>query len=348
MCARKDKKATINDVARAANVSIASVSRFMNGQDVWPKSKERIEAAVKALNYTENYFAKNLRQKTIKTICLLTTDFRDSFYMNILAEISLLCEKHDIELIVLHYDNSAAQLNDRFIYLKSMSVDGIILFIDALDEERIEAINSINREIPLVLMDTMSPDLNVSMVLLDNFGSAAKATQYLIDNGHQRIAVITGSERFLSSQERLDGVLHTLDNHGILCPSPYVKRVEIFAQSHGYAATQELMSNENPPTAIFAQSYQLTFGVTLALQDLGLKMPDDVSVIGFDYHNLMNSISAGVTCVDQPLAELSSSAFNILWEKITKKENPQHPDIHRIQANLIINNSVKNIITIIE
>jgi DNA-binding LacI/PurR family transcriptional regulator len=335
---------TITDVAKAANVSISSVSRYMNGKQLRPYVYERVKEAVEKMDYKENYFAKSLRQKKPTTICVLINLFSEQFQAFFLDQMNIICNRCGVELIVIscgHYDISLAE---HFNFLQARMVDGIILFTEKLGDEEIEMINFMSESIPVVLVDSMSPKLKVSAVLLDNFTSSFNATQYLIDNGHRNIGVITGNiDQMLSFKERLAGFRHAMTYNGIEIDEGNIGYTEINHQKDAYNSTIKIMSHPNPPTAIFAHTYHMTFGVIMALRDLKRSIPDDVSIIGYDYYSIANSIAPNVTCVDQPLLELAKTSFDILLAQIKAGKSIGSLDVHRIPANFIENKSVKDI-----
>lgn len=339
-----NERITITDVARQADVSISSVSRYMNGKKLRPYIYDKVKAAVESLDYKENYFAKSLRQKKATTICVLINLFSEQFQAFFLDQMNIICNRYGVELIVISCSHYDIPLIEHFNFLQARMVDGIVMFADMLDDETIETINYMSESIPVVLIDSMSPKLKVSAVLLDNFTSSLNATQYLIDNGHRNIGVITGNiDTMLSFKERLGGFKHALTYSGIEIKEDHIKYADINLQQDSYKATLEIMALPNPPTAIFAHTYHMTFGVIMALRDLKLRIPEDISVVGYDYYIITNSIVPDITCVDQPLSELAKISFDALLAQIKSGKTIGRLDVHRIPANFIINNSVRNI-----
>lgn len=338
------ERITITDVANAANVSISSVSRYMNGKRLRPVIYDKVREAVEKLDYKENYFAKSLRQKKTTSICVLINLFSEQFQAFFLDQMNIICNRFGVELIVISCSHYDIPLGEHFNFLQSRMVDGIVIFTEKLDDEIINSINSMAESIPTVIVDTMSPKLKISAVLLDNFNSSFNATQYLINNGHKNIGVITGNIlHMLPFKERLDGYRHALSYNGIEVIETNIKYTELNHQKDAYDRTLEIMSSPNPPTAIFAHTYHMTFGVIMALRDLKLNIPADISIIGYDYYSIANSIAPDVTCVDQPLSELAKISFDILMNQIKSGESIGALDVHRVPANFITNYSVRNI-----
>ena len=304
----------IKDVAREAGVSIATVSRVVNKLSTVKRSNRvRVEAAVKKLKFRPNVSAQRLAAKSNNAIGLIIPRYSDifhSFYaLQILQGVGLTVERLGLDLL-MHITNGETFLN-------TSAVEGII-FSDIIgNEEQVD--NVLENDIPCVIMNYFTKDLPVSCVAIDNFNSATKAVQYLIKLGHSKIGTITGELKSQVAIDRLDGYLKTLEKSKIEKKKNYIKYGD-FGRDSAIKATKELMDLKSPPTAIFAASDEMAVGAIQFLLESGIKVPDDVSVIGFDDNQLaLNFSPVPVTTMRQPLHKMAVVATETLYKIITNK-----------------------------
>jgi len=305
---------SIKDVAKAAGVSIATVSRVINKQGTVKRSnKIRVERTIKKLRFVPNVSAQRLAGRHNNAIGLVIPRYSDifhSFYaLQILQGVGLAVERLKLDLL-LH-------ISDGDSFLNTSAIEGVI-FSDIIgNEEQVDGV--LEKGIPCVIMNYLTRDLPVSCVSIDNFKGSSKATEYLIKLGHSRIATITGELKSQVAIDRLNGYVKTLEQHKIEKKKNYIKYGD-FGRDSAIRATKELIRLKNPPTAIFAASDEMAVGAIQVLLESGISVPRKVSVIGFDDNPLaLNFSPVPITTIRQPLHKMAMIATETLYNVITKK-----------------------------
>jgi LacI family transcriptional regulator len=330
----------IKDVANKAGVSTSTVSRVLNGgKFVREEIKERVNEAIKELRYTPSYFARSLVLQKTNLIGVIVSDIASSFFSTILSSIEDYASKHDYNILV---GNISEDLNKEVKYLNifnEMRVDGIILMHDRVNESIKEFLNKTN--IPLVQASSKINGFNFPSVNINDYKAAYDATNYLIKLGHRNIALIGGNMGDISAGlNRYQGYKQALEDNMILVKESYIKYGNYKVQD-GYRLMEELLSADIRPTAVFASSDDMAIGAMNCIIDNGLKVPEDISIIGFDDSNLASVVRPSLTTVHQPIREIGELSIEILIKKI----NNQEININEIVLNhkLIIRDSCKGI-----
>jgi len=314
------ERASIGAVAAHAGVSVATVSRVMNGQDgVRPKTRDKVMAAVDALNYRMNHLARNLRTAESRLLLAMVPDVANPFYAQIVRGIDSVARQHGY--FVLLCDTGAEEGRERsyFDLLRTNRADGAI----CLDPDTIQhALMNESKSLPWVACCEFDPAVAVPYVGIDNRRAAADAVRHLIERGHRRIAMINSDDRYLYARERRRGYHDALREAGLDARDDWHRTVQDLDYAAGADAARALMALPEAPTAIFAVSDTLAIGVLSGLRRLGLRVPDDVAVIGFDNISIAAEIDAGLSTVAQPMRELGETAARLLLKRLAE------PDAH--------------------
>ncbi|HKV57240.1 MAG TPA: LacI family DNA-binding transcriptional regulator, partial [Ktedonobacteraceae bacterium] len=271
---------TIFDVADEAGVSYATVSRVINNKDhVSQEKRERVLWAMAQLGYVANVQARSLAGGESRVVGLLVDYLTSSYMDEIIRGIdgALDAGNYDLMLYTTHRRKTKES-----IYVTKLTrnlADGLLLILPRNATAYLDTLRQ--RQFPHVLIDYLSDGQNVPSVSTTNFRGAYEAIIYLLSLGHRRIGFITGNMEFGCARERLDGYNAALKEFGV-AGDPQLVREGDFWQPLGYQCTQELLSLVEPPTAIFASNDTMAFGVMEAARERGLRLPDDLSIIGFD------------------------------------------------------------------
>lgn len=328
-------KATIKDVARKAGVSIATVSRyFTNPRRVKKDKREKIADAVKKLNYQPNLSARKLAGGKLNTIGVIIPGYEgifNSFYgLEILRSLGEMFEEDEYDLLIHIFWG-----RDRF---KSSLVEGVI-FADIIGNES-QFLRILQEDIPCVVLNKRVDEYEVSYVIIDNFQGAFDAVNFLIGQGHKIIAHIGGDLRTQCAQERLAGYKTALTNNGLEVNDKYIK-IANFSPLLARRSVEELFSYREPPTAVFCSSDDMALEVLDFARERGIKVPDDLSLIGFDDNPQGLNRDITLSTVRQPLREMVSKGVKILKNNIVTGENSVHREV--IPPELIIRDSVTHI-----
>ncbi|MCC5800980.1 LacI family DNA-binding transcriptional regulator [Rossellomorea vietnamensis] len=319
---------TIKDIARVAGVSVTTVSRALNGySDVNEDTRKKIAQVAKELNYSPNSIARSLVMKKSKTIGLLVSGFtkesvKDNFIVEVLAGINDFVSGSDYDLVLFN-TNSSKQREKTYTQLcKERRVDGVIIQGIRTDDPYLHEV--VESDIPCVLIDIPLESPNVSHVTTDNVLGAEKAVRHLIDHGHRNIGMINGHEFAFVSQQRLEGYHAALHQAHIESKPDYIVN-GAFTEESGRAAAHGLLSSNPEITAIFCSSDLMAIGAMSAAKALGIKIPEDLSIVGYDDILLASYVSPKLTTIQQNKFQLGYEAAKLLWDLLTNQS-----ETHRV------------------
>ncbi len=303
---------TIYDVARLAGVSTATVSRALNGTgQIAPATRKAIAAAVDQLGYSPNPIARSLVTNTTQTIALLLPDITNPFYAELVRGIqeSALSRGHMMLLCTTEGDPQREE--EYLTLLRAKRVDGALVDGLVLPPDRIARF--VRDGFPIVCLDRDIDSSSIPLVQVDNRLGGRLATEHLLELGHTRIAHVTGAQALGISEERIAGYRDALAAAGVDADPRLLADGE-FTEEGGYEATRGLLDSGVPFTAVFAGNDLSAIGAVNAIAGNGLRVPGDVSVVGFDDLHLAAFTSPPLTTIRQPAAEIARRATEILMD----------------------------------
>ena len=314
------KSSTIHDVAKRAGVSLSTVSRVLNDSaSVSPQTREKVEAAINALQY-EKSRAESLKQpQATQMVGLVIPDILNPFFPLLIKGIENVSKIHDYSLILCDSENDETLEQQHINTLCDRGVDGIIL-IPSSGATHVEKL--VKKGFPFVFLDRFIEMEGASNVTSDNEEGAYQAVKYLLKLGHPRILIITGPRDLSTEQARLKGVQRALDEEGI------ASQADLFVcgkynQEDAYQAVVNVLQKKTGFTAIFATNDMMAFGAKKALEEHDLKIPDDISLVGYD--DILFSSIISLTSVAQPTYEMGRNAMMLLLDLIHERiTTPQH------------------------
>ena len=332
-----NKPPTIKDIAQRLHLSISTVSRALrNAGDINPETKKNILQLAEDLNYQPNRLALSLRQNQTNTIGVIVPNL-DYVISTMVKGIDEAALEAGFTVIVCQSNESFGRevVNTRRM-LKSL-VDGFIISIssETKSNEHFKVLNE--REIPFVVFDRVIPDLLASSVILDNEEGGFIATEHLIEQGYKKIAILAGPQTLGISNSRLEGYKRALKKHGIKFDPEQVVYCD-FNQDFAFFATEELLSSKKRPDAIFTISDRMAIGAMLAIKKKGLKMPEDIGLVGFNNEPLLALVSPSITSVEQPSFEIGKLAGKIFIEQFLNNDFSNHKEVI-LKPKLIIRES---------
>lgn len=310
----------MRDVAKRAGVSVTSVSHVINEtRPVSYELRERVLAAMEELGYQPNRLARSLRSGKTHTIGTIVPDSADPFFAEVARGIEDTAFENEYSLILC---NSDASLDKEAFYtdvLAEKRVDGILFLAAGVSTERILDLQQ--RGMPVVVVDRELPGANVDSVVADNAGGGWSATRHLIDLGHQRIGYIAGPSDLTLSEYRYTGYCKALEEAGIKPDEDLVVRGAFDFES-GYRAAHQLLAKIKRPTAIFACNDLMAIGAICAAVELGLEVPQYLSVVGYDDVPLASYSNPPLTTIAQPIYDLGVVAASLLLERLQDPSRP--------------------------
>jgi DNA-binding LacI/PurR family transcriptional regulator len=309
---------TIYDVARLAGVSTATVSRALNGTgQIAPATRSTIEAAVEQLGYRPNTIARSLVTKSTQTIAFLLPDITNPFYASLVRGIERYVLSHDHTMLLCTTDGDAEREEQYLNLLRAKQVDGALVDGLVLPPERIARF--VRDGFPIVCLDRDIDSSSIPLVQVDNRLGGRLATEHLLALGHRRIGHVTGSRMLRISDDRLAGYRDALAAAGVV-DDPGLVGDGSFTEESGHDAALALLHASPDITAIFAANDLSALGVLNAVVESGRRVPDDVSVIGFDDLRLSSFTSPPLTTVRQPAVEIAELATKLLIRLVRGEE----------------------------
>lgn len=338
--ARSDKptgEVTIFDVAREAGVSYATVSRVINNKDhVKPDKREAVLRAMTRLGYVVNQQARSLAGGRSRVIGLLVQGLESAYTGEIVRGIDLELEAAQYDLMLYTTHRRRAKESAYVTAITRGMADGLLLILPRNPEAYLQSLQ--RQRFPYVLIDHQGIGEGGTAVGATNRRGGYDATRHLIELGHRRIGFITGSFELGCSADRLAGYQAALAEAGIAADPALVYTGDFFRQS-GFAGARALLGLAAAPTAIFASNDEMAFGVIDAARDQGLRIPDDLSVIGFDDIPQAASVYPALTTVRQPLEQMGRVATQMLLRLIDKAAPAERAEL---PTELIIRHSCQH------
>ncbi len=335
----KNSTATIKDVARKAGVSIATVSRILNGSGVVsPKLMENVQSAIKEIGYQPNAVARALKIKESKSIGLIIPDIENPFFPALVRGVEDTAREYDYAVILCNSDGYAVEEKRYIRFLHSKQVDGVI-FTGSIDsEENLTLLTDL--DVPVVTLDRQSKLENISSVSVDNYYGAMLAVEHLLDQGAKKVAFLGGAPRLSVAAERFQGYQDVLKKRGITILDDLILHGE-FTFNSGYGNTALLLERREEFDAVFAANDLIAFGVIDCLTKHGIEVPREIIVAGYDDIRMAGWYTPSLTTVRQPVYEMGRKTVEILLTLLSATEREIHTE--RFRPELIIRNSTKRL-----
>ena len=334
-------KVTLKEIAGKTGYSISTVSRVLSGKTaigrISSRTAEEIIKTARDYNYFPNLVAQNNRLNKTGTIGLVLPSITNPYFSDIANSVIAEVTKNSCTTIVLVSGENQANEKSVLSTLMSGKVDGIIAVPVGRDSSLYEEINA--DYVPVVLVDRYFPESKLPYVTTNNYAGGYAAAEYLIMNGHKRIACIQGVESSLPNVRRVKGFRDALTKAGI---AEHIVVGNEFSIQNGYLETKLLLSRGENPTAIFALSNTIMLGVVKAVKESVLGIPEDISIVAFDNNMYMDYLSPVITRVSQSTDEMGTLAARLLFEGMNSKTRKTNKI--ELTPNLLIGGSVKNII----
>lgn len=309
--------ATIVDIKEQTGLSLATISKYLNGGNVLPENKVKIEAAIKDLHYEVNEIARGLVTNKTRTIGVIVYSIESLFNGTLLRYIGDRLRKSGYGLLICDSCNDETIEAQNVRFLINKKVDGIIVVPVARSAAFLEPAEKAG--LPIVLLDRRLKDAEFDCVKINNRLAAFRAVNILIANNHKKIAVICSNESIYTGYERYKGYKDAMQQAGYPIPDEYVM-MGVHAIEYGYESMKVLLALKDRPTAVFMSNYEITLGAVMAVNELGVLCPEDISMLGFDDLILSHVVKPKMYMVVQPMKEMGEKAVEMLLKRINSKE----------------------------
>jgi LacI family transcriptional regulator len=328
--------ATIADVAKRAGVSVATAGRVLSGQGYAGKvARQRVLEAAEELGYVPNRIARSLRLRRTKMLGLLIADVENSFYSAIAKNVESVARESGYQVVLCNSSDDPKEEREYLKLLEEIRVDGVIITPTPRNRRWLERLRE--QDIVIVQIDRKVDRLNTDAILVDNERAAAGAVSHLIAAGHTQIGIMTGPLDVTTAKLRLAGYRRAMKEHGIPV-RPELIRAGSFRSEHAVKEADGLLTAERPPTAIFAANNILAEAMLLAMAEMGLTVPRDMSLVAFDDTPWMSMANPPLTAVRQPVADMARSAAELLLRRL--RSGPGEPTTVLFNSELVVRGSV--------
>lgn len=329
--------AKLKDVAREANVSISTVSRVFNSPEkVRPATRERVRDVADALGYRPSRVARRLRleEGSANLIGLVIPDIQNPFFANVTRGVEDVACDQDYALLLSNSDEDLAKQTVALETLRTEDVDGVIVPPVRPDDPAV--CDLIETSIAVVCVDRRLEDLRVDTIVSNNREGAYKAVTHLIGLGHERIAFLGGISGISTTDERRAGYREALRDHDLSVDPALVEEGEPHRE-RGAPLTNELLDLDRPPTALFTGNNLTTLGALSALNQRGVRVPEDIALVGYDEVPWPMALNPPPTVIKQPGYEMGRRAADTLLERLTTPD--RSPSTVTLQSDLVVRRS---------
>ncbi|MBO5246466.1 MAG: LacI family DNA-binding transcriptional regulator [Eubacterium sp.] len=330
--------ATIKDIANRTGLGLATISSYLNGGNVREKNREKIEAAIKELNFEVNEVARGLKTNRTYTIGVVIPELNNIFCTEIITAMEDILRKKGYATIVCDCRTDKQLEREAVEFLYRKRVDGIINM--PVDSSGAHLKQFADAKKPMIIIDRKLPELSCDSILVDNQDAAKKAVDILLENGHEKIAMVTGPKEIYTAHERYKGYEAALNQAGIKVDSKLVVHSDYTIRG-AVAGVTELLEHHPEVTAVFAANYEMTMGTMIALNEKGIRIPKDLSVIGFDNREFARALHPTLTIITQPTEAIARHAAELMLKKLESDETTTPTEIY-LETEVMHGKSVQN------
>lgn len=316
----KNSEPTIHDIARELNISASTVSRALSDNPrISLKTKEKIKAVADAMGYRPNTLASNLRNKKSNTIGIVVPLINRHFFSSVISGAEDVAFKAGYNVVISQSNDLADKEINIVQSMFSNRVDGLIISI-AMQTNTFDHLKIFRKKnIPLVFFDRAVPEIETDKIVVDDFAGGFRVTQHLIDQGYQRIAHLAGTQNLMIYSDRKNGYIKALRKNNI----PYDESLVIInslTSDEGVVAVRKLMGLKNPPDAIFCGNDITALSAMIYLRDKGIRIPQDVGIVGFSNEPFSKVVSPSISTIAQPGFQMGQKAAELIIRQIETKE----------------------------
>lgn len=332
--------ATIKDVAKLAGVSTTTVSHVINKtRAVAGETTKLVLDAIKQLNYSPSAVARSLKVNTTKSIGMIVTTSEAPYFAEIIHAVEEHCYLHGYSLFLCNTRNSPEKLQNHLDMLAKKRVDGLLVMSSEYTTDSLNLLENYSN-LPMVVMDWGPHNVNTDLIQDNSFQGGYLATKYLIENGHQKIGIISGELVKTTAKTRYDGFVLAMLEAGLEVNQDWIME-GFFEPESGYDCMNNILAQDKLPTAVFCCNDTMALGAISAISEKGLRIPEDISVIGYDNIHASRFYAPPLTSIHQSKSRLGVMAVSLLFERIAGTDRKQA--MIEIHPELVIRKSVKNL-----
>jgi HTH-type transcriptional repressor purR len=334
--------ATIKDVAKMAGVSTTTVSHVINKtRFVAKETEEAVMQAIKSLKYSPSAVARSLKVNTTKSIGMIVTTSESPYFAEIIHAVEDHCYRQGYSLFLCNTQNDPEKIKNHVEMLTKKRVDGLLVMCSEYTQHSLDVLSGFS-SVPMVVMD-WGPNADTDIIEDNSFNGGYIATKHLIDCGHKAIGLIAGELDKTTARTRYEGFVKAMNEAYLPIHENWIME-GFFEPEDGYECMNKILVQDNLPTAVFCCNDVMALGAISAITEKGLRVPDDISIIGYDNIHSSRFYAPPLTTIHQSKSRLGAQAVNLLFERIANKDNDSH-EKHRIAIHpeLVLRKSVRNL-----
>ena len=334
--------ATIKDVAKMAGVSTTTVSHVINKtRFVAKETEEAVMQAIKSLKYSPSAVARSLKVNTTKSIGMIVTTSESPYFAEIIHAVEDHCYRQGYSLFLCNTQNDPEKIKNHVEMLTKKRVDGLLVMCSEYTQHSLVVLSGFS-SVPMVVMD-WGPNADTDIIEDNSFNGGYIATKHLIDCGHKAIGLIAGELDKTTARTRYEGFVKAMNEANLPIHENWIME-GFFEPEDGYECMNKILVQDNLPTAVFCCNDVMALGAISAITEKGLRVPDDISIIGYDNIHSSRFYAPPLTTIHQSKSRLGAQAVNLLFERIANKDNDSH-EKHRIAIHpeLVLRKSVRNL-----
>lgn len=332
--------ATMKDIANRTGLGLATISSYFNGGNVREKNRKKIEEAIEELHYEVNEVARGLKTNATKTIGVVIPELNNVFCAEIITGMEDILRSHGYATIICDCRTDKNLEKEAVEFLTRKRVDGIINMPVDVTGAHLKAFQKTGR--PIVLIDRRIQGMSCDSVLVDNHEAAGKAVTLLLENGHKNIGIIGGPRDIFTAQERLEGYIKAHERAGIPVRESLIYHGDYTIQG-GVRGLEELVSRNPDMTAVFVTNYEMTMGAVIGINELGIRIPEQLSLIGFDNLQFARACSPKLTIVSQPTQQIAREAARRILLRLDHEAPAALTE--KFQTEIFMGKSIKKLIS---
>lgn len=309
--------ATVKDIAERAGCGVATVSSYLNGRNVRPANRVKIEKAISELHYVVNETARQLKTNRTRMIGAVIPELNSTFCASVLSEIEDILRQHGYAMLVCDCRTDPEREKEAVEFLMNRRVDG--LFVIPVDPTGKNLGKFRKSGKPIVLIDRQIDSLDCDSVCVDNRGAICEAVRLLTEKGHRRIGMIAGPSEVNSAKQRLKGYEDACARYHLDLPDTYVFHGDDSIES-GIEGIETLIRDHPEMTAVIAASYRMSMGAVIGANEAGIVIPDRISLVGFDNPQFARAVHPRLTIVNQPVESIGERAAGIMLRRLNEPD----------------------------
>ncbi|MCF2568718.1 LacI family DNA-binding transcriptional regulator [Mediterraneibacter glycyrrhizinilyticus] len=310
--------ATMKDIAKRTGLGLATISSYLNGGNVREKNRIKIEEAIRELHFEVNEVARGLKTNRTKTIGIVIPELNNIFFAEIITEAEDILRSHGYATMICDCRSDTEREKEAVDFLYHRRVDGLIVMPTGTSDPGFQKFIRAGK--PIVMIDRKMKDVCCDCILVDNEGAAEDAVNRLVRAGHRKIGMIAGPEDVYTARERQRGYEKALRENNAVYEEGLMARGN-YTIAGGAKAMRQLWENNPDMTAVFISNYEMTVGAMMEINDLGIRVPDELSVIGFDNVDFAKASVPRLSIVTQPTAQIAQEAADTLIEKLQERDS---------------------------